>query len=110
VNFWATWCEQCEDEIPEFEAIWRELGNEGVQFVGVAMDDTLTAVSDVAALQDVTFPLIVESDGRISSAYGITGVPETFVIDPEGVVAFIHIGAVDAETLMSELTELLKAD
>ncbi len=86
------------------------MGNEGVQFVGVAMDDTLAAVSTVAETQDVTFPLIVEDESRISSAYGITGVPETFVIDPDGYVAHIHIGPVDAETLMSELAELMKMD
>ncbi len=55
-------------------------------------------------------PLIVEDESRISSAYGITGVPETFVIDPDGYVAYIHIGPVDAETLMSELADLMKMD
>ncbi len=54
--------------------------------------------------------MIVEDESRISSAYGITGVPETFVIDPDGYVAHIHIGPVDAETLMSELAELMKMD
>ena len=110
INFWATWCAQCEDEIPAFESIWRELGDEGVQFVGVAMDDSFAAVSTVAGEQDVTFPLIVEEEKQITSTYGVTGVPETFVIDPAGNVAYIHIGVVDTETLMSELAELMKAD
>ena len=110
VNFWATWCPQCEGEIPAFESIWREMGDEGVQFVGVAMDDSLAAVSAVGEEQDVTFPLIVEEEKQITSTYGVTGVPETFVIDQAGNVAYIHIGVVDAETLMSELAELMKAD
>ena len=110
INFWATWCPQCEDEIPEFEEIWRELGGQGIQFVGVAMNDTTAAVTDVAQKQNITFPLIVEDESRITSAYGVTGVPETFVIDAEGNVAYLHIGVVDAETLMSELAELMKVD
>ncbi|MBG0770866.1 MAG: cytochrome c biogenesis protein CcsA [Anaerolineaceae bacterium] len=110
VNFWATWCPQCEDELPEFEAIWRELGDQGVQFVGVAMDDTLAAVTDVAEVQDITYPLIVEEENRITTSYGVTAAPETFIVDAEGNVAYLHIGAVDAETLMSELAELMKAD
>jgi len=110
INFWATWCPQCEDEIPEFESIWREVADDGVQFVGVAMDDTVNAVSAVAGEMDVTFPLIVEEQDEITSSYGVTGVPETFVIDPEGNVAYIHIGVVDVETLLSELAELMKVD
>lgn len=110
VNFWATWCPQCDDELPEFEAIWRELGDQGVQFVGVAMDDTYSAVSEVAEAQDITFPLIVEDESLITSAYGVTAAPETFIVDAEGNVAYLHIGAVDADTLMSELAELMKAD
>jgi peroxiredoxin len=110
INFWATWCPQCEDEIPAFESIWREMGDDGVQFVGVAMDDSLAAVTTVAGERDVTFPLIVEEEKQITSTYGVTGVPETFVIDQAGNVAYIHIGVVDAETLLGELAELMKAD
>ena len=110
LNFWATWCPQCEDEVPVFESVWRDLSDEGVQFVGVAMNDTAAAVSAVAEAQAITFPLIVEEEGRITSAYGVTAVPETFIIDPEGNVAYIHIGVVDTETLLSELAELMKVD
>jgi cytochrome c-type biogenesis protein CcmF len=110
LNFWATWCPQCEDEIPAFETVWREVGADGVQFVGVAMNDSAAAVSAVASEQDVSFPLIVEEEGQITSSYGVTGVPETFIIDQDGKVAFIHVGVVDNDTLMRELAELTKVD
>jgi peroxiredoxin len=110
LNFWATWCAECEDEIPEFESIWREVGADGVQFVGVAMNDSVAAVSAVARDQNVSFPLIVEEEGQITSSYGVTGVPETFIIDQDGKVAFIHVGVVDSDTLMDELVELTKVD
>lgn len=110
LNFWATWCPQCEDEIPAFETVWREVAAEGVQFVGVAMNDSASAVSAVANEQGITFPLIVEEESQITSAYGVTAVPETFIIDQDGNVAFIHIGVVDSETLLGELAELTKVD
>ena len=110
LNFWATWCPQCEDEIPAFESVWRELADKGVQFVGVAMNDSAAAVSAVAEDQSITFPLIVEEESQITSAYGVTAVPETFIIDPDGNIAYIHIGVVDTETLLSELAEWTEVD
>jgi peroxiredoxin len=110
VNFWATWCPQCEDELPEFEAIWQELQAEGVQFVGVAMDDTQGAVRAMASELGVTYPLIVEEGGRITGAYGVTAVPETYIIGPDGNVAAFHIGVVDGETLRDEILALLEME
>ncbi|MCB2202667.1 cytochrome c biogenesis protein CcsA [bacterium] len=110
VNFWATWCPQCEDELPEFEAIWRELQAEGVQFVGVAMDDTQSAVEAMAAELGITYPLIVEERDRITSAYGVTAVPETYVIGPDGSLATFHIGVVDGVVLMDEILALLEME
>jgi len=110
VNFWATWCPQCEGEINEFELIWRDLEDDGVNFVGVAMDDTIAAVSTLAEEGDVTFPLIVEEENLITSAYGVTAAPEIFIIGPDGNIAFFHIGVVDIETLLDELDKLMKVD
>ncbi len=107
VNFWATWCPQCKDELPEFESVWREVEGQGVQFVGVAMDDTEAAVIQMASEMDITYPLIVEEASGITSLYGITGVPETFIIAPDGNIAYFHIGAVEPEVLQNELAALL---
>ena len=70
------------------------------------MDDTTEAVVRMASEMDVTFPLIVEEERGISSIYGITGVPETFIVDPAGNIAYFHIGTVDTEILRNELTAL----
>jgi cytochrome c-type biogenesis protein CcmF len=110
INFWATWCPQCEDELPAFESVWREHEGEGVQFVGVAMDDTEAAVIQAASEMDITFPLLVEEESDITSLYGITAVPETFIIDSAGNIAYFHIGTVDAEVLQNELAALLEME
>jgi peroxiredoxin len=110
INFWATWCPQCEDEMVEFEAIWQAMEAQGVQFVGVAVDDTLNAVEAMAAEIGITYPLIVEEEGRITSAYGVTAVPETYIIAPDGNLAYFHIGVVDGEVLQEEIMTLLEME
>ncbi|MDY6874170.1 MAG: cytochrome c-type biogenesis CcmF C-terminal domain-containing protein [Chloroflexota bacterium] len=110
LNFWATWCPQCKDEMPEFEIIWQALQTEGVQFLGVAMDDTQSAVEAMARELGITYPLIVEEGGRITGAYGVSAVPETFIIAPDGSLAAFHIGVVDGETLRDEILTLLEME
>lgn len=107
VHFWATWCDQCETEMAELEIAWQTYQAQGVQFVGVAMADDPAAVTEMAVLLGLTLPLIVEEEDAITSSYGVTAVPETFIIDRDGNVAYFHIGAVSAAELEAELESLL---
>jgi len=107
VNFWATWCPSCEDELPDLQTIWEEYRADGVVIVGIAYQEEATAVQEMVSRLGVTFPLGLETGDSISGAYGITAVPETFVVDQEGRVAYIHIGPVTAEGLRPELDSLL---
>jgi peroxiredoxin len=108
VNFWATWCPPCEDEMPELQATWEEYQAEGVVFVGVAYQDEEAAVQEMISRFGVTYPQGMDVGDRIFTAYGSTGVPETFVVDREGRVAYVHIGPVSAEQLRQELNSLLE--
>jgi len=107
VNFWATWCPPCEDEMPDLQAAWEEYQAKGVVFVGIAFDEEASAVREIASRFELTYPLGLDVGDRISTAYGITGVPETFIVDSEGRVAYVHIGPVNAEQLRKELDSLL---
>ena len=107
VNFWATWCPPCEDEMPDLQAVWEEYREEGVVFVGIAFQDEEAAVREMASRFGITYPLGLDVGDRISTAYGITGVPETFVVDSQGNVAYVRIGPVSAEQLREELDSLL---
>ena len=107
LNFWATWCPSCEEELPALQSTWEVYQNRDVVFIGVALQDDEPSIRGTAAKYGLTYPLAIDSDDRIASVYGITGVPETFVIDPEGTVAFVHIGPVTAEELATELDSLL---
>jgi cytochrome c-type biogenesis protein CcmF len=107
VHFWATWCDQCEEEMSALEAVWQEYRPMNVQFVGIAMEDRLSDVAEMANDLQITFPLIVEDGKTISNLYGVTAVPETFILNQDGTVAYFHIGAVDSTQLEAELESLL---
>jgi peroxiredoxin len=107
VNFWATWCPPCEEELPDLQMIWEEYRADGSVVIGVAFQEEAAAVQEIAAQFGVTYPLGLDVGERISEVYGITAVPETFVVDQEGRVAYVHIGSVTAERLRAELDALL---
>ncbi|MDY7077720.1 MAG: cytochrome c-type biogenesis CcmF C-terminal domain-containing protein [Chloroflexota bacterium] len=110
INFWATWCLPCEEELPDFQAVWDEYQERDIVFVGIAVqgEEEIAEVEEMVARFGVTYPLGLDRDGDIFTAYGITGVPETFVVDIQGRVAYVHVGPVSAEMLRADLDTLLE--
>lgn len=106
VNFWASWCVPCRREAPILEAFARRWDGGGVRVVGILYGDTLGAARSFRDEFDLTYPLVDDPDGATAVAYGITGVPETFVIDSGGVVVARIIGALGPTTLDNVLAEV----
>ena len=91
LNFWATWCEPCKIEMPWFIEFQKQYAAQGLQVIGVAMDDSSPAeIAKFAKEMNVNYPILTGSDSEqdsIGSAYGgIQGLPETFLIDRNGKV------------------------
>jgi peroxiredoxin len=107
INFWAPWCPTCKDDLPMLESVWSAYADRGVVMLGAAFDTTTEAVVESIDLYGMTYPVGLDTGERMADAYGITGVPETFVIDGEGRIAYIHVGGVSEEQLTSELDTLL---
>jgi DsbE subfamily thiol:disulfide oxidoreductase len=108
VNFWASWCPPCREEAPALESVWQEYQDREVAFVGVTVRDIRSKATSFAESMGLTFPIGDDQNGRIASAYRITGVPETFVIAADGRIAAHFIGPVTKETLVATLDELLQ--
>lgn len=107
LNFWASWCAPCREELPVLEKAWRAYRGQGVAFVGVNVKDVAKKAQDLIAEYDITYANGYDSYGKLWRIYQLTGVPETFFITPEGLVAKRHIGPITEETLRATLDALL---
>lgn len=110
VNFWATWCEPCREEMPEFVRIQRDLGPKGVQFVGIAVDQRDKAVQFAKEL-DLNYPLLIGGydavDVSKNLGNGLAALPFTIVLGRDGRVAFTELGPFKKDQLRSIISNLL---
>ncbi len=92
LNFWATWCPPCIDEIPSLDAMAKQLGPKGVVVLGVSVDRNEAAYERFRKQARIGFLTARDPEARISSSYGTFKYPETYVIDSRGRVRQKHIG------------------
>ena len=96
INFWASWCPPCKEEMPSLEALHRELRSDS-RFAMLTIlynDDPINAI-DYMKANGYTFPVVTDHDGISAKRYNVTGVPETYVIDKKGTLRKRVIGAAD---------------
>lgn len=94
LNIWATWCDPCRVEMPSMERLSRQFQGTGFRVVAVSIDqDDSTAVNAFVKELGLTFDILHDQPGKIQQIYQTTGVPESFVIDREGVIVKKVIGA-----------------
>jgi cytochrome c biogenesis protein CcmG/thiol:disulfide interchange protein DsbE len=103
LNFWASWCIPCREEAPVLEALWQENRERGLVVLGLDAKDFRRDALDFAERFGLTFPLVYDGPGDTVSTYGVTGFPETFVIDREGKVVDVLVGAVDSDEARARL-------
>ena len=106
LNFWGSWCPPCQEELPDLQQVWAAYQTQPVRFIGIAYKDTRAGIERALAEYGVTYPVGLDTGERIAGQYGITGVPETYVIAADGTLAYRHIGPLTAETLAAELDAL----
>ena len=94
VNFWATWCPPCRDEAPSLERLYGRLRLEGFEVLAVSIDATSDRgeVAEFRREFGLSFPVLLDPGQTAYSAFGVTGVPETYMIDPQGRLAERFIG------------------
>ena len=97
LNVWASWCIPCKEEAPFLEEIWRSKRDRGLVVLGLDAKDFRADARRFAERFDLTFPLVYDGPGDTLGDLGVTGFPETFVIDREGRVVEAFAGAVDGE-------------
>ena len=111
LNFWATWCKPCREEMPSMEILNKNFEKDGLIILAVSID-RVTTTKDIPPFvkgMNLTFPVLIDSWGKTDKPYKRMGVPETFIIDQQGIIQEIVIGPRDWTRLdsLQILTKLL---
>ena len=110
INFWATWCGPCRQELPLLNRLHEQYRKTGFTLLGVNIDDRQDAAQDMAKKLGITFPVLFDTDKRVSRLYDVNAMPSTVLIDRDGKVRYIHLGyrAGYETSYESQIRELLK--
>jgi cytochrome c biogenesis protein CcmG/thiol:disulfide interchange protein DsbE len=113
LNFWASWCIPCKGEAKALEQAWGRYRSRGVAFVGVDYHDVTGDARRFVSVHGLTFDMVQDGSGNVGSSYGITGVPETYVLDRQGRVVAHLTGPINggefAKTFRSALAKAAAA-
>jgi cytochrome c biogenesis protein CcmG, thiol:disulfide interchange protein DsbE len=107
VNFWASWCEPCRDEAPTLEKFQQEFGGKQFTVVGIDTQDLSDDGAKFAREYGISYPLLHDGNGDNGHEFGTTGVPENFLLEPNGKLAWFEPGPVDAKILEERVAPLL---
>ena len=108
LNFWASWCEPCRSEAPTLERFQQEHGGPNFTVLGVDLDDNSDDALSFVEEFGLTYPQLRDGDGRERrDAYGMTGFPESFLVDPQGKLALIRRGPIDDQVLGEQIAPLI---
>ena len=109
LDFWATWCAPCREEIPQFVELQIEYRDQGLQIIGISMDDGPDPVRDFYQRFHMNYPVAL-GNAKIGELYGgVLGLPIAFLIDRNGRIEAKHIGATDVSVFEREIKALLQA-
>ncbi|MEM9555705.1 MAG: TlpA disulfide reductase family protein [Acidobacteriota bacterium] len=111
LNFWATWCLSCREELPALERLHRQFADQSVSIVGIATDDEGRSLVE-PYVQDLglTYPILLDPKKVSTSLFGgLAGYPSTFILDPQGLIYSSYLGAQEEAIFAEDLRYLLQA-
>ncbi len=109
LNFWASWCPPCQEEMPAMQSVYETFADQGLQIVAVnlAFQDSTEAAQAFVDERGLTFPVVMDEDGEVARRYRISALPTTFFIDAEGVIQEVVMGGPLSEALLYTRAESL---
>jgi len=111
INFWASWCAECRPEMPVLERLHRELAPQGFAVIGINAREGSEVIRRYASALGLTFPLVLDRDGKINSLYGVVGLPTTFLVGRDGRAVALGVGSREwASTPARALIQALLAE
>ena len=109
VDFWATWCAPCKEELPELEKFHKKYGAKGLVIVGVSVDKEAGGLKPFLDKLKITFPVVHDAAHAVSGKYSPPRMPSSYIVDRKGIVRYVHGGyrASDAAEIEKQIVELL---
>ncbi len=108
INFWATWCPPCQAEIPDFEEAYRQRAGDGLVVLGVNVEEPAGEVRPFVTDMGITYPVVLDRDGRVSREYRALGLPTSLLVDQDGVIRYRKEGILSASELAWHLADLIR--
>lgn len=108
LNFWATWCKPCEREMPYMNDQRQKYKDQGVEIIAVNVGESEVAVKEFAKRHQLDFPIVLDREQQVTTAYGVNPLPITFLIDKNGNVVYVHRGEIPTEQVVIDLMEKIK--
>lgn len=111
INFWATWCATCKVEMPSMEKLYQRFKDRGFEMLTISVDKDRSLIEPFMKEYALTFPVLLDPDSQVAKRkYKTTGVPETFIVNREGIIVHKAIGPRDwaTEETMAAFEELLR--
>lgn len=106
VNFWATWCPPCKEEMPAIEKAYQKYRDLGWVFLGLDMKEDAATVSKFVKDGKYSWTFLLDSDGHAAASYLVTGVPESYLVDRNGLVQDFKIGGMSYQEFDSKLAKI----
>jgi peroxiredoxin len=103
INFWASWCTACRQDLPVLEDAYREFGGSGLMVVAINYEEPRSTATAFASRLNLDFPVLLDRDGRVAARYRVLGLPVTFIIAPGSSVAARIFGQLSSQTLLDAL-------
>ncbi len=107
INFFASWCVSCGEEIHHIQDAFQTYTPEKVVFLGVAIDDTEKKAKAFMQKNKLSIPAGLDREGKLKEAFGLYGMPTTFFIDKNGIISYFHAGVVTKDLIQHEIDKLL---
>lgn len=110
LNFWATWCGPCRQEMPHLNRLHDKYRSAGLVLLGINVDDDPGNAATVAAKLGIQFPILLDADKKVSDLYDLQAMPSTYLIDRDGKVRYVHRGYLNGyeDLYDKQIRELLK--
>jgi cytochrome c biogenesis protein CcmG/thiol:disulfide interchange protein DsbE len=103
LNFWASWCEPCQEEAPLMESTWKQVQEKNIVFLGIDYQESTPNAINFLQLYNITYPTVLDAHGLVANKYSVTSLPVTVFINQQGIVISKESQQLNAQLLASNL-------